>query len=379
MATITSRDGKNNGQFSNSLPLLFLDNNVSRLLTKKGEAGADARVEKSRQQILKILNELGLTAEVEFLPTAASLVEYCGIKTRSLPRPLVGPFEKHQKVSERIETCLREARAFYAKQTILTRGEILRRLDLQMQYSVRTPLTTTIDLAFRSLATQKLFEAYLWEALALDYCFGLSDFGELPPGPRTIPTADREIKWTTRQLALTEAERQLIRLGLKTRRARPCAIARRIWTMAQIFIKPELRVELNGKLEPILDVLDLGGRDNLADLDYLDFAILGWADRPVVSITCDERAEAGTRAAVLWSIYRQLYGWWQSNGDDLSAFPVITPGKLVSVSGDGSYSVLELSDVNGEIGDDNILRIEWQSKAPVEQREPETCSKPTVA
>lgn len=285
-------------------PMVFLDNSILRSYTSSNQ--------KHLSSSLGLMKAAGiLEKESVILPSPFTLLEYCGVKLAGLLYPKIPPPQESESVDTCIQRTLQDALNFYENLQDLSTPSLLAMLERQCSFSRDAVEIKDLHAKLRQFIENPEYRYWLTTGLAWNHTSCLYT---------EYPATDRK---------RIEADHSLISKGLARRKEGiPVPISRRLNSVANITLRDDSYVIIDGKGHPIKQKFQFGTRDNYGDIELLDYALFGWMGNSVTCITADPPSVVILRFAIAKQLYKSFLEMFKESEQDMSVFQTLTPGKL---------------------------------------------------
>lgn len=276
----------------------LLDNSPLRVLALKGNHPAcDA------SNLISILTKKGLFSSSGrlLLPVFVTL-EFLGVSTLKLPRPEIDVDSFGPSLAERMQGVFDQAYRFFDESSALSQQRLIGYWFSRNRFRLDSPWAEEI---FRSVWDRILkpdFRKELCQTLAAEE-LGRTAFGEFKVQDSIVSdearsVADYEMQSNTEILRCLLELRE--RLGISIPVAR---IGNRICGAA---FRPDIRVSSKKGKKNLVALTNFRSKEDGADMEYIDYSILGHRGRPVICVTFDDFNQVAVRMVSLRHWYKRF-------------------------------------------------------------------------
>ncbi len=307
----------------------LLDNRPLRLLTSRTKSYETCSYDK----LIAHLNEVDFfkkDTDVLF-PTFLAL-EFVGIDIKKIKRPVLTGTAFPRLLSDRVPAIFDYALNFFSENPDISAVRLRDRFAKQSKYQYRKQLSQGI---YRNLETRlhsARFQHEVCRALALDFVsavntepFDYLEAGELKSGSSLSPD-ERIVHSNSELLSWILRTRENLAVPITSVR-----IASKICTHS---MKSNVFIEVDGEKEPLKDFFSFRTNSDGADMEYIDFALLGCSGRPVISITFDDHDQAALRMGVVRWLYKNAIARFPGANDSADHARLID-GEVLHFSNQG--------------------------------------------
>lgn len=286
------------GRRSSRKSLFVLDNNPLRVL-----ALGEKHLACDSSNLISILTKEGF-----FSPSARLLLpvfvtlEFLGVKTKKLPRPDIDVNSLGPSLALRMQGAFDQAFRFFNESAVLSQQALISYWVARNNYRVSTPLAEDIFRAVWDRILKPGFRDELCCCLAADE-LSRAPFGEFmvtdtSSSENARCDVEREMRRNTEVLRCLIEIRE--RLGISIPVAR---IVNRIWRSG---FRTDVWVPSDKGKQSLVEVAKFREREDGADMEYIDFSLLGSKGRPVTCVTFDSFHQVALRTAAARYWYKRF-------------------------------------------------------------------------
>jgi hypothetical protein len=307
----------------------LLDNRPLRLLTSRVKP-YDAC---SYDNLIEYLNEVGFfESDSDLLFPTFLTLEFIGVTLEAISRPKINVDDFPKVITDRVRAIFEYSQDFFSESSGISKSVLMDKWKEQSVYQRRGRHARGIYQNLEKRIHSPHFHEEVCLALALDVV-SVIDMGafELPDTERHM--SRKKLSYDER---MVHSNRALLRwiLGIREGLLVPVTavrIANRICTHT---MRSNLSIEIGGETQKLLNAFEFGAKSDGADMEYTDYALLGYSGRSVMSITFDCYDKAALRVGAVRWLYKNAIDSLLG-ADSNSAHAKLINGEVLHFSNEG--------------------------------------------